>query len=428
MFNSSSVHLQKEVDAISEIVAIENIGKLVSGDINRPILDADTILIRDGKIAEIGWKGEIDVESAKTRIDAMGQVVTPGFIDPHTHMVIGDWTPIQKAIGWMEGALLAGVTTMISQGENNIGGLPMDPVGNKALAILAAKTYKKYRPGGFLKVHGGALMLVEGLTEQDFKEMAEAGVWLIAEIGGCGLYKPKDVVPMVKWARKYGFKVSAHLGPVSIPLSAPLMADEIIEIDPDLAVHVNGGSTSVPFSEVKKLVDDADFHLEAVFNGNPRAAVEMVDYMRKKDALNRLVIGSDTPTGNGMIPVAILRMVVQIASLNRLPAAEVIAAATGNTADTFGLNVGKIEVGREADIIILDRPAGSQGRDALEAIEIGDIPGTTLIMVDGQIVALRGRDTRQTAGCVKINGVERKITTMEDYLWGPWKFAIDRLI
>ncbi|MEM3452207.1 MAG: hypothetical protein QW835_01085, partial [Candidatus Hadarchaeum sp.] len=179
-------------------MAIENIGKLVSGDINQPILDADTILIKDGKIAEVGWKGEVDVEAAKTRIDAMGLVVTPGFIDPHTHMVIGDWTPIQKAIGWMEGALLAGVTTMISQGENNIGGLPMDPAGNKALAILAAKTYKKYRPGGALKVHGGALMLVEGLTEQDFKEMAEAGVWLIAEIGGCGLYKPKDVVPMVK--------------------------------------------------------------------------------------------------------------------------------------------------------------------------------------------------------------------------------------
>ncbi len=411
---------------MSEVV-IHNIGKLVSGDINKPILDADTILIKDGKIAEIGKKDEIDVGGATQNIDANGMVVTPGFIDPHTHMVIGDWTPIQKAIGWMEGALLGGVTTMLSQGENNIGGLPMDPVGNKALAILAAKSYKKYRPGGALKVHGGAVMLVEGFTEKDFKEMAEAGVWLIAEIGGCGLYKPKDVAPMVKWARKYGFKVSAHLGPVSIPLSAPLMADEIIEIQPDVAVHCNGGSTSVPFAEVKKLVDNADFFLEAVFNGNPRATVDMVDYMSKKDVLHRLVIGSDTPTGNGMIPVAILRMIVQISSLNRVPAAEVIAAATGNTAKAFGLNVGKIEVGREADILVIDRPAGSQGKNALEAIEIGDIPGTTMIMVDGQVVALRGRDTRQTAGCIKIDGVERKITSMEDYCWGPWRLGIDQI-
>lgn len=408
-------------------VVIKNIGKIASGNINQPILDADTILIKDGKIAKVGKKEEIDIGGAAQNIDANGMVVTPGLIDPHTHMVIGDWTPIQKSIGWMEGALLGGVTTMMSQGENNIGGLPMDTAGNKALAILAAKTYKKYRPGGALKVHGGAVMLVEGFTEEDFKEMAEAGVWLIAEIGGCGLYKPKDVIPMVKWARKYGFKVSAHLGPVSIPLSAPLMANEILEIQPDVAVHVNGGSTAVPFSEVKKLVDNADFFLEAVFNGNPRAAVDMVDYMRKKDALNRLVIGSDTPTGNGMIPVAILRMIVQISSLNRVPAAEVIAAATGNTARAFGLNVGKIEVGREADILVIDRPTGSQGRDALEAIETGDIPGTAMIMVDGRVVALRGRDTRQIPGYIKIDGVEKRITTMEDYVWGPWKFAVDHI-
>ena len=316
---------------------------------------------------------------------------------------------------------------MMSQGENNIGGLPMNPVGNKALAILSAMTYKKYRPGGALKVHGGAVMLVEGMTEKDFKEMADAGVWLIAEIGGCGLYKPKDVAPMVKWARKYGFKVSAHLGPVSIPLSAPLMADEIIEINPDCAVHVNGGSTSVPFREVQKLVDDADFFLEAVFNGNPKATLEMVDYMKKKDVLDRLVIGSDTPTGNGMIPVAILRMIVQIASLNNLPAAEVIAAATGNTAKCFGLKVGKVEIGREADLLCIDRPMGSQGHDALKAIEIGDIPGTAMIMVDGKVVALRGRDTRQTAGAIKINGVEKRVTAMEDYCWGPWKLSVDHI-
>lgn len=412
---------------ISEIVVVENIGKLVSGNIDKPILDADTILIKDGKISKIGKNGDIDAAAAKTRIDAGGMVVTPGFIDPHTHMVVGDWTPIQKAIGWMEGALLAGVTTMMSQGENNIGGLPMNAVGNKALAILSAMTYKKYRPGGGLKVHGGAVMLTADMTEKDFKEMADAGVWLIAEIGGCGLYKPKDVAPMVKWARKYGFKVSAHVGPMSIPLSAPLSADDIIEINPDCAVHVNGGSTSVDPREVQKLVDNAKFHLEAVFNGNPKATVEMVDYMKKKNALNRLVIGSDTPTGNGMIPVAILRMVVQISSLNNIPAAEVIAAATGNTADCFGLNVGKIEVGREADLVCYDKPMGSRGRNALEAIELGDIPGTGMIMVDGKVIGLRGRDTRQIPGAIKINGVEKRVKAMEDYCWGPWKFGIDHI-
>ena len=43
-----------------------------------------------------------------------------------------------------------------------------------------------------MKVHGGALVLVHGLTEQDFKEMHDAGVWLIAEIGGGGLSDPAE--------------------------------------------------------------------------------------------------------------------------------------------------------------------------------------------------------------------------------------------
>lgn len=50
-----------------------------------------------------------------------------------------------------------------------------------------------------MKVHGGALVLVHGLTEQDFKEMHDAGVWLIAEIGGGGLSDPAEVEPMLEW-------------------------------------------------------------------------------------------------------------------------------------------------------------------------------------------------------------------------------------
>jgi len=406
---------------------IFNTGRIASGNIKHPILDADTILIENDKIAKIGRKDDININSAEIKIDADQMVITPGLIDPHVHNVIGDWSPIQHAVDWMAGYLLAGVTTLLSQGENNLGGLTMDSIGNKALAILGAKTYNNYRPGGAQKVHGGALMLADGLTKDDFKEMTEGGVWLIAEIGGAGLADPKKVAEMVEWAHEYKWKVNMHLGPTSIPLSSPITSSDVKIVNPDIVCHINGGSTASAMDDVKKVIDETDAYLELIFNGNPRAGVEIVDYIKKKGQEHRVTLGSDTPTGNGMIPTSIWRLMLQIASLNRLSGAEVVAYGTGNTARAYGLNRGTIEVGREADILAVDKPLGSQGKDALEALEVGDVPGTGMIMVDGRIVALRGRDTRNIARAIKVNGVEKRITLFEDYLWGPWRFNVDTL-
>ena len=65
-------------------------------------------------------------------------------------------------------------------------------------------------------------------------------------------------------------------------------------------------------------------------------------------------VGSDSPTGQASMPNAIHRAIVRISSMNEIPAEKVIAMATGNTADLYGLKSGKIEIGREADIIIID--------------------------------------------------------------------------
>ncbi len=40
-------------------VVIKHIGLLLSGDIDRPILDADTIVVEDGRIAERGRHEEL---------------------------------------------------------------------------------------------------------------------------------------------------------------------------------------------------------------------------------------------------------------------------------------------------------------------------------------------------------------------------------
>jgi enamidase len=128
-------------------LAITNIGTMVSGDIEKPLLEGDSILTEAGKIKTIGRRKDLNLDQAGTLIDADGMTVIPGLIDPHVHPMLGDWNPRQSVMGWMEGALQGGVTSMLSQGIVHLEGRPTDAFGTKAMAILTSTVYRTYRPG-----------------------------------------------------------------------------------------------------------------------------------------------------------------------------------------------------------------------------------------------------------------------------------------
>ena len=187
--------------------------------------------------------------------------------------------------------------------------------------------------------------------------------------------------------------VMMHTGGTSIPGSSSVTADMVIEADPDIASHINGGPTAVSFDEIKKLVNDTKLGLEIVHCGNPLMAVEAGIYCVEKDQLHRIIIGNDAPSGTGVVPLGILRVINHLASLSPITAEQAICMATGNTARIHKLNCGIIEPGREADLVIMDAPMGSVGENALEAIEAGDIPGVGMVIVDGEIVVPKSRNT-----------------------------------
>src|SRR5689334_16921609 len=72
-------------------LVIRNIGLLLSGAMEKPILDADTIVAENGRITAVGWAKDLDAEGASTIVDASGTTVAPGLIDSHVHPVAGDW-------------------------------------------------------------------------------------------------------------------------------------------------------------------------------------------------------------------------------------------------------------------------------------------------------------------------------------------------
>ena len=110
-------------------LVIRNIGLMLSGDLDRPILDGDTIIAENGRIAAIGRARNLDTSGAAVEVDAKGTAIAPGLIDSHVHPVFGDWTPRQSQLNWIDSFLHGGVTTMISAGEVHLPGRPKDGVG-----------------------------------------------------------------------------------------------------------------------------------------------------------------------------------------------------------------------------------------------------------------------------------------------------------
>jgi len=369
---------------------IRNIGTLVSGNVSDPILDADSILIADGKIKAVGT--DLSAEGVDIIIDAQGTTVTPGLIDSHCHVVLGDFTPRQRMLDFLESELHGGVTQVISAGEVHLPGRPKDAAGVKALAILAAKSFASFRPGG-IKVRGGGLILEPGLTEDDFAEMAREGVKTVGEIGLGKIKKPEDAAPMVQWAKKYGMTVMMHTGGTSIPGSSVVTADQVIATNPDVVSHLNGGPTSVSPEEARKIVMETDLVYEISHCGNPKMILEVCSLTREKNSYDRVVIGNDHPSGTGVVPLGILRVLNMIASIGEIPPEIAVCMATGNTARVHKLDSGFIEPGKEADLVIMDAPMGSVGDDALSALVAGDIPGVSKVIVDGEIKVQKSRNT-----------------------------------
>jgi enamidase len=364
----------------------------LSGDIDQPILDADTIVCDHGRIVAVGKEADCDTSQPDTLIDARRTCVAPGLIDSHVHPVFGDWTPRQNQLGWIDSTMNGGVTTMVSAGEVHLPGRPKDIVGLKALAITAQRAFDNFRPGG-VKVLAGAPIIEKGMVESDFAELAGAGVKLLGEVGLGSVKAGYEAKEMVAWARKHGIQSTIHTGGPSIPGSGLIDKDVVLEADADVIGHINGGHTSLPEAHVCELCEKSSRAIEIVHNGNERVAIAAAKMALQLKCPHRVILGTDGPAGSGVQPLGMLRLISLLSSLGNIPAELVFCFATGNTARLRGLDGGLIEVGRAADFVFMDRAQHTAGRTLLESVQLGDIPGIGMVMIDGIVRCNRSRNT-----------------------------------
>lgn len=375
-----------------EKLVIRNIGLLLTGKIESPIADGDCVVAADGRIAGFGHEKDLDTEDAATVIDAKGVTLSPGLIDSHVHPVVGDYTPRQQQLQWIDSTLNGGVTTMISAGEVHMPGRPKDIVGLKAMAIASQRCFDNFRPSG-VKVHAGAPVIEHGMEEQDFKDLAEAGVKLLGEVGLGSVKDGKTARQMVDWARKYGIQSTIHTGGPSIPGSGLIDADMVLETGTDVVGHINGGHSALPDDQIVCLCEQCKKGLEIVHNGNERAALLTLNTARELDKLDQVILGTDGPAGSGVQPLGILRMVAMLSSLGNVAAETAFCFATGNTARQRELDVGLLEEGYAADFVLMDQAQHAPGKDILESVQLGNLPGVGMTVIDGVVRSTRSRNT-----------------------------------
>jgi enamidase len=348
-------------------VAIVNLGAIVSGDWHSPLASGDAILINNGRITGVGGVGDNAISDAEVVIDADGMTAIPGLIDSHVHVTFGDYTPRQRAVGYLESYLHGGVTTAIS--------------AVKALAVAAQHCFGDYRPGG-MRVIAGSVILEPGLTRADFDELAKKGVRL-AKAGFGAVKTAYEYVPLVGDAKAAGLITTCHTGGSSIPGSMAITGDHLLKMHPHVSFHINGGPTAMPDADFDRVIRESQIALQVCTAGNLRTTLLCARLAEKHGAFDRFIIATDTPTGSGVMPLGMLYTIAHLASLTEMTAERFICAATGNNARIYGLNSGFIAPGKDADVVLIDAPDGGTQSRALAAIKHGDIAAIGAVISDG---------------------------------------------
>ncbi len=362
-------------------VAIVNLGQIVSGDWRAPFAAGDTIVCAGKSIATVGTAAAAAVESADVVIDAGGMTAIPGLIDSHVHVTFGDYTPRQRTVGFLESYLHGGTTTVISASEVHVPGRPSDPEGVKALALAAQRCFAQFRPGG-MRVLAGSVILEPGLKAADFVELALNGVRL-AKAGFGAVKTPYDYVPLVHDAKVAGLITTCHTGGASIPGSGAITGDHLLAMRPHVSFHINGGPTAMPDRDFERVIRESEIALQVCTAGNLRTTLLCARLAEQHGAFDRFIIGTDTPTGSGVMPLGMLYTIAHCASLTDMPAEKFICAATGSNARVYGLESGLLAPGHDANIVLIDAPDGGTQPTALAAIKHGDIAAIGAVITAG---------------------------------------------
>ncbi|MBW8868952.1 MAG: amidohydrolase family protein, partial [Acidobacteria bacterium] len=84
------------------------VGATIVDATGRPPIADGVVVVRDGRIADVGTRGDVTIPGDVPTVDVAGKTIVPGLWDMHTHVTQIEWAPVYLA---------AGVTTVRDMGN-----------------------------------------------------------------------------------------------------------------------------------------------------------------------------------------------------------------------------------------------------------------------------------------------------------------------
>src|SRR5262245_12681712 len=181
-------------------------------------------------------------------------------------------------------------------------------------------------------------------------------------------------------------KVLTHCGGRKLVGEAESIGQALQIISPDVAAHLNGGPTPPSWEDAEWLLEKTPCYTDVVLGGNLLLAVKIVEKLMAKGQLERLMIGTDSPTPGGTASGGVAKFMSFLASMTDLTAEQAICLSTGTTASAHGLSTGFVQVGMPADILITSAKDGTSAKDASAEVKAGNAAAVCAVIVDGEVL------------------------------------------
>ncbi len=382
---------------------LKNIGQLVTmAGSNQPrtgremddieILENGYLAVKDGKIVAVGV-GEVEssLVGESTRLeDARGLTVTPGLIDPHTHLVHGgsrenEFAKKLAGVPYMEilnqgGGILSTVKStraatpeaLYEKAKRSLDimlGFGMTTIEAKSGYALnletelkqleVAKNLNKNHPieiaSTFLGAHAVPVEykrdpdkfvdeIIEMLPIVKEKELAEFCDVFCEE----GVFSVDQTRKILLAAKKLGYKVKIHADEI-VSLGGAELAAEVGAISGDhlMAISDKGIELMARKGVIADILPATSFNLGKAY----APARKMID--------TGVAVALSTDYNPGSSPTENIQFIMQLGSQAlKMTPKEVFTAVTINAAHSINRasRVGTLEVGKEADFVLFEAP------------------------------------------------------------------------
>ena len=350
------------------------------------LLENVCIYVNDGKIIDIGKDLEYDADEI---IDAKGRLVTPGLIDPHTHLVFGGWRQNEMkmkldGVSYLDilkagGGILSTVRSTVSSDKDelinksrkaldemlDLGTTTVEAKSGYGLSVEeeikqleVTKELDKIHPIDLVSTFMGAHALPERFkNDRDgyIREICEVMIPYVAQnrlAEFCDVFCEKGVFTVeesekiLKKGQEYGLVAKIHADEIEA-IGGSVLAGEIGAISAEHLIRCDdrGIASLASGNTIACLLPATSLYLGADF----APARKMIE--------NDVAVALATDFNPGSCPCLNMQLVMNLGCLKyRMTPEEVLNAVTINAAAAIdrAAEIGTIEKGKYADIVIWD--------------------------------------------------------------------------